>query len=209
MRQVRLSVMAAALSVCAAVISAGCGGPPPKVRYYQLAASVEIERQGPAPLTLGVEYLSSDSAYEDARIVYRESPYRLDYYHYHRWTAPPALMVSDALRRALQQGGSFERVEAGYTSRANVLLRGRLVALEEVDVSGGEWRARLVLDLHAIDVATNRTIWSSTLERERAMPARTAESLAEALSEELAEVAQTVGPELVRAKQSFDAGSAR
>jgi ABC-type uncharacterized transport system auxiliary subunit len=196
------SVVAGALCVCVASVALGCGAAP-VVRYYQLAPRVEAAGEA-APWTLGVEYLSADAAYEDARMVYRESRYRLDYYHYHRWTAPPALMVSDVLRRALQEGGAFARVEAGYTSRADVLLRGRIVALEEVD-GEGRWVARLVLDMHAVNVATNATIWSGVIEREREMNARTGEALAEAVSEEIAGVAAELGGELVEAKRSYDA----
>ena len=201
------SVAACALCVCVLYAAAGCSGPAAMVRYYQLAPQVEASGEA-APWTLGVEYLSADSAYEDARMVYRESRYRLDYYHYHRWTAPPALMVSDVLRRSLQKAGAFARVEAGYTSRADVLLRGRLVALEEVDGSGRP-TARLVLDMHAVNVATNATIWSGVIEREREMGSRTGEALAEALSEELAGVAVELGPELVRAKRGYDARAVR
>ncbi len=198
---------AALCALCAwSMWATACGGPPPQVRYYQLAPQVEKAADA-APWTLGVEYLSADSAYEDARMVYRESPYRLDYYHYHRWTSAPALMVSDVLRRALQSSGAFMRVEAGYSSRADVLLRGRLVALEEVD-AGGRWTARLVLDLHAVDVATNATIWSGVLEREREMGSRSAEGLARAISEEIAGLAGELGEELVSAKASHD-GAAR
>ncbi len=201
------NVVAGALCACALYGASACGGPSAVVRYYQLAPQVEASTEA-APWTLGVEYLSADSAYEDARMVYRESRYRLDYYHYHRWTAPPALMVSDVLRRALQEARAFERVEAGYTSRADVLLRGRLVALEEVDGQGSP-KARLVLDMHAVNVATNATIWSGVIEREREMDSRTGEALAKALSEELAGVALELGPELVGAKRSYDAGAGR
>ena len=201
------NVAACALRACVLSGLVGCGGPAPVVRYYVLAPQVAPQVEA-APLTLGVEYLSADSAYEDARMVYRESRYRLDYYHYHRWTAPPALMVSDVLRRSLQKAGAFARVEAGYTSRADVLLRGRLVALEEVD-GEGRWAARIVLDMHAVNVATNATIWSGVIEREREMGSRTGEALAEALSEELASVAVELGPELVAAKRSYDARAVR
>ena len=38
-----------------------------------------------------LESLETEAGYDDERIVYRTTPYRLDYYQYHRWSAPPGV----------------------------------------------------------------------------------------------------------------------
>ena len=66
---------------------AGCAGKVPETRYYQLASPPRAPNTGDQILV--VEPLVTDAAYDDDRIVYRISPYRLDYYQYHRWTGAP------------------------------------------------------------------------------------------------------------------------
>ena len=83
----------------------------PQVRYYQVVPEAIERRDEPAGgMVLAVETLSASAVYEDERIIYRQNPYRLDYYAYHRWSSPPSLMVSDVLRQTLEQTGQFATV---------------------------------------------------------------------------------------------------
>lgn len=190
--------------VCACVVfaSACAGKPAPQIHHYQVIAQPRAgaESQG-REYVLGVEYLSADAAYDDVRIVYRKSPYKLDYYHYHRWSAPPSVMVTDALRQSFQQSGRFQAVTSGYTASADAILRGRLVAIEEVDVSEDEWRARIVLDLQLQDAATGLVIWSAVIRKEEPIEVKEPEGVARALSVALRDVVDEITPELIEAKR--------
>jgi uncharacterized lipoprotein YmbA len=193
------------MSLCAALIallSTGCASDPPPVSYYKMAVGMEVnERAGGG--VLGVEMLSADTTYDDARMVYRTSDYRVDYYYYHRWSAPPAVMVTDAMRQLLWGSGRFERVVNGAAG-ADAVLMGRLVALEEVDSSDAKWVARLVLELKL--VRGDELLWSRLAREEVALERQHPEGLAQALSEALVKIVAAIGPELEEAMRGKDMG---
>lgn len=174
------SVLLAVLCLwCASCSSA------PEIRYYKLAMP-EVEPAANAEPSLGsiaIEYLSSDAAYDDTRIVYRKSPYRLDYYYYHRWSAPPSVMITDALRQAFVDSGRFSSVAGGFTSKTELILSGRLVSLEEVDVDEESWEARLVLDLQLHRTSDGALLWSQQIKNKQSVDERNPEGVAKALSE--------------------------
>ena len=72
-----------------ALVLAACGGKLPETRFYQLAAPAAPAPQPPGDLVIALESFDTDAGYDDDRIVYRTTPYRMDYYQYHRWSAAP------------------------------------------------------------------------------------------------------------------------
>jgi hypothetical protein len=117
------------------------GGRAPDTHYYDLASNAR-RHAGDGPV-LVIEPLSADEPYDDERMVYRENPYRVDFYHYHRWSASPGAVVSRHLERALGASGRFSAVLREDAKNAAYVLGGRLIALEEVDVSRRRWLARV------------------------------------------------------------------
>ena len=136
-----------ALALCAA-----CGGKSVQTRYYQLA-SPSGSKPGDSDV-LVVEPLTTDAGYDDERIVYRTTPFRVDYYQYHRWTSAPGVMVGNYLERALEGSGKFRAVVRERTPGAPVVLAGRVLAIEEVDRSKTEWLGRIALELVLTDART-------------------------------------------------------
>jgi ABC-type uncharacterized transport system auxiliary subunit len=182
------------------LLSSACRSPAPTIHYYQmLGQPIEISGAQRSDLVLGIDYLSANAAYEDTRIIYRKSPYRLDYYNFHRWSAPPSVMVTDAMRDAFHESGYFKGVRSGFANGVDILLKGRLIALEEVDVSEDEWRARIVLDLQAVDTRSGDVIWSRVVKKEQAIDERTPEGVAIASSKALKAIVAEIAPEIIRA----------
>jgi ABC-type uncharacterized transport system auxiliary subunit len=165
---------------------AACGGKLPETRYYQLAqpvASVETPVDGRAELPVVViEPLTAEGAYDDDRIVYRTSPYRLDYYQYHRWSAAPGALLSGYLEQALERTGRFRGVVRELDPGAAVVIGGRVIALEEIDDSRTRWRGRVALELRVSDARTNAVLWTEQLEDSEPLAAQTPEGLARAVS---------------------------
>jgi ABC-type uncharacterized transport system auxiliary subunit len=185
---------------------AACGGAAPPVRYYQIALpDGDDARAGQGSKVLAIERLAADAAYDDARIVYRESPYRLDYYHYHRWTSPPGLMVSDYLRIAYQQSGLFRSVISGYSSDADAILSGRLMAIEEVNESPDAWTARVRLELQLRDARTGELLWSRLITETEALEDREPEGLAKAMAAVMARIVDATAP-LIARQMAADSG---
>lgn len=173
----------------------GCGGSAPQVRYYQLAVS-----DPPSPKTgskvLVVEPLQSDAAYDDERIVYRNSPYRLDYYNYHRWTATPGTLVGGYLQQALGRTGDWKAVVREQTADASLVLGGRIVALEEVDQDKQHWVGRVALELTLTDPKTGNVVWTQPFEESEPLPQQSPEGLAKAISVALDRIAKKAAPQI-------------
>jgi len=175
------AAIAAAWLACAA-----CAGKLPDTRYYQLAAPDAKLRGGDAMLVL--ETLTTDAAYDDERIVYRTTPYRIDYYQYHRWSSSPGVMVGNYLEQAFETSGKFRAVVRDVTPGAPVVLAGRVVAIEEVDRSKTAWVGRIVLELLLTDARTGEALWTEQLEEIEPLQHQTPEGLAAALSIAMARI---------------------
>jgi ABC-type uncharacterized transport system auxiliary subunit len=182
------------LSLLVLAGASACGGRTPDTHYYDLASSAR-RHAGGGPV-LAIEALSADEPYDDERMVYRENPYRVDFYHYHRWSASPGAVVSRHLERALGASGRFSAVLREEAPNAAYVLGGRLLALEEVDVSRRRWLARVALELHLRDAATGDVVWSKRLEETEPVTRQSPEGVARALSRALDRVARRLAPEL-------------
>jgi ABC-type uncharacterized transport system auxiliary subunit len=175
------------------LLVAGCGGTLPETRYYQLASPrTATVASSTATAALTIQPLDADPAYDDERIVYRLTPYRLDYYNYHRWSASPGTLVADFLERMFEKSGRFKRVTRDAS--APVTLGGRVVAIEEVDTSKTTWTGRIVLELTLTDSATGDVLWSEQYEESEPLAAQTPEGLAQAISKALDRIVQRAVP---------------
>jgi len=177
--------------VATLVACAACGGKLPETRYYQLAPPADKHTGGDELLVL--ESLTADAAYDDDRIVYRTTPFRLDYYQYQRWSSSPGLMVGNYLEQAFETSGKFRAVVREMTPDAAAVLAGRVVAIEEVDRSKTEWVGRIVLELVLTDARTGEALWTQQLEETEPLRQQTPEGLAQALSVAMSRIAaQTI-----------------
>jgi len=167
----------------------------PETRYYDLPSAAR-GRTGTGPV-LAVEPLEVDEPYDDDRMVYRENPYRVDYYHYHRWSASPGALVSRHLERALAASGRFAAVLRDQDARGvTFILGGRLLALEEVDLSKRRWVGRVALELALRDAASGDVVWTRRLELTEPVTRQSPEGVARAVSRALDRAARRLAPEL-------------
>jgi uncharacterized lipoprotein YmbA len=171
-----------------------CGGRTPETRYYQLAAPANEPRGG--DLVLVLEPLATDAAYDDERIVYRTTPYRLDYYNYHRWSSTPGVMIGNFLEASLERTGAFRTVLRELTVGVPVVLGGRVIAIEEVDAAPDRWIGRIVIELAITDTISGRTLWSQQFEDTEPLAKQSPEGLARALSIAMERIARRAAPEI-------------
>ena len=178
------------------VVLAACAGKIPETRYYQLAVPA-TEAKHPAGPAIAIEPLAADAAYDDERIVYRVTPYRLDYYNYHRWSSPPGTMLGNYLQDAFARSGRFRAVMHEVTDTVPVTLGGRVIAIEEVDKSKTEWIGRLAVELTLTDTITNKVLWSQQFEETEPLHTQTPEGLAQALSAAMQRISDKALPDVV------------
>lgn len=179
----------------AALMLAACAGKVPETRFYQLAAPATPTPapRNPQGVVLAIEPLETDPAYDDERIVYRLTPYRLDYYNYHRWSSAPGTLVAEYLERAFERSGNFRSVTR-EAAASSVTLGGRVVAIEEVDKSKTSWVGRVVVELRLTDTATGEVLWTEQYEEDEPLPEQSPEGLAMGLSKALRRIADRALP---------------
>jgi ABC-type uncharacterized transport system auxiliary subunit len=174
---------------------AACAGKVPETRYYQLAAPQQAAAQR-GDATIAIEPLTADGAYDDERIVYRVTPYRLDYYNYHRWSSPPGTMLGNYLQDAFSRSGRFRAVTRDASDAVPVTLGGRVIAIEEVDQSKTSWLGRIAVELTLTDTVTNKILWSQRFEETEPLHEQTPEGLARALSRAMSRISERALPEV-------------
>ena len=151
-------------------------------------------------MPLAIEPLEVDDAYDDERIAYRQSRVRLDYYHYHRWSAPPGVLVANALERSLERSGRFRAVVRDQAGVRRV-RGGRGRGHGGVDGAQKQLGGRHAHPLHLRDSDTGEVIWSADLEEREPLRAQTPEGLARALSAATTRLAARIAPQLAATAQ--------
>jgi len=183
------------------VLTSACGGKIAETRFYQLAQPDAKPQSGTDILVL--ESLTTDAAYDDDRIVYRTTPFRLDYYNYHRWTSTPGVMVGNYLEQALETHGTFRAVVRERTPDAPAVLTGRVLAIEEVDHSRTEWRGRIAVELVLSDAHTGAILWTERIDESEPLRQQNPEGLAQALSIAMSRIAAHAVPAIEKAIRSM------
>lgn len=184
--------------IIAVLFTGACGGRPPTTHFYRLVAPPEPEEPARGPV-LAIGEMEVDATYEGDRIVYRQSPYRVSRYYYHRWSAPTGRLVADYLRLAYRRTGLFERVEEEAGPETPAVLEGRLVAFEEVDESEARWIGRVEIELRLTDAESGEVLWQDRFESSKPLEQRHPVGLARALSLALAEVVERSAPAIAKA----------
>ncbi len=187
-----LRPMAAALLL--AIIS-GCSPftSQQQIRYYTLALPQAAAPALDAPVVTGT--FTADEPYATARLAFRTSPYRLDYYTYHRWAGDPRNLVRAAVR------DYFERATSGSSTPFEI--EGNIRRIEEVDDPAG-WHGDLALD---VKVARGGSVVLERAFREsEPAEARNPEAVAAALSRALKRVLDQVAGELTHTGASAPTG---
>jgi ABC-type uncharacterized transport system auxiliary subunit len=134
------------------------------VKYYDLDMPAESAAP-PAttfPVALAVGHISTPHLFRDDRIVYRTGNQQMGTYEYHRWSEPPVEMLEEMLLQSLRNSGQYRGVERqGSNARGDLIVRGQLRALEEVDHAGSV-AARVTIDLELFDLKTDSTVWNQS-----------------------------------------------
>jgi len=168
------------------VLLGGCSltKPRPEVRHYALALTAPEVPSGTAKLSLIVYPFTARDPYGQDLMVYRSSPYRLDFYNYHRWAAAPAELVTDWTRRYLRGTGLFAEVFPTTEGNADWILDGVIHQFAEVDHEQS-WEAALAIDFWLTRVEQRSPFWFQSYMTTQQAEKRNPEAIAEAMSRNL------------------------
>ena len=191
-----LSVIIVLLGLSACITSVG-------KRYYQFyldsseLGTVDKRTVKTGDKILLVEAVAVEAIYDDYRVVYRTSPFQLNYYSYHFWIKKPGKLVRDSISGYLSKSNIFKKVVNDYSEGSpNLLLKAAVDILEESD-QPGIWFAHLKMDMEIKDFKSNQTILSHSFDRHRRLSIKKVERVPVAISwilkEELDKVIKKLG----------------
>lgn len=111
--------------------------------------------------TLRVQRFDSSLAYDRQEIVYRTSPYEINYYAYRLWTAKPRKMLTQLVLSHLEQTMMFRAVVDRVTDEIpRYALNCEVLAIEELDASATQWFARLSMRFWLTRTEDGARVWS-------------------------------------------------
>src|SRR5690606_32068090 len=93
----------------------------------------------------------------------------------------------------------FDRIERRFSSESGAVLRGTVLAIEEVDRSPTQWDSRLVVELELVNEREDARLWSRRYEIVRPLPERSPAGVAAATSAAVAEIVRKGAPQLAAA----------
>jgi ABC-type uncharacterized transport system auxiliary subunit len=202
----RIRKLGFAVLATVALTAVACGSAPRTFYYTVEKNPISAARPGTLPGQVGVAKPRASHLLRQDRIVYFSNQNELNFYHYHRWAEPPPVLVQSLIIQELRAAGLFGDVVV-YRAQPGLdyLLRGRLLAMEEVD-EGSEVRARFSLALELVRQEDNHTLWSQQHQCERAVSGETVETVVTTINacvdETLTQLTRSLGQALSQFEQN-------
>jgi uncharacterized lipoprotein YmbA len=145
-------------------VFSGCGSVPLK-QYYLLnyIPSTQRDRLNPIayPCTIRLRDFDIEEAYNRPQIVYRQSPFQLQYDYYRAWAVSPAQMISDLAYKHLVTAnlvaGVVRRFDEGL--KPEYELSGMIEALDEYD-SQELWFAHIALRITLTRISDGSSLYT-------------------------------------------------
>ena len=138
----------------------------PSRRYFQIHLSPDDEMVFQTiDKTLMIESIGMDELYDDFRIVYRETPYQLNFYSYEFWAEKPDKLIRYAITHYLLKKKAFSKIIQKLSiGDPDLLLKEQIHIIEEVDTATG-WYARLAMELEAMDFSSRESVHFHNFDR--------------------------------------------
>lgn len=175
----------------------GCGGP-----YYfdlylgpaQPVGKVKIDK------ILLVDDINSNEVYWTQRMVFRNSPYQVEYFTFKQWAKRPDELIKDAVVHFYRNSSLFNKVIEDYSSiEPDIILKINVYALE-MSRNDKEWYAHLAMDLEVFYRETKEIIVTYSFDRKEKVKGKKARYIPEQISwilkEELIKVSEKLKSKL-------------
>lgn len=159
------------LSAVLLCIIIGCAKAPIK-KFYVINYEPEPLRdrlfQSPYPYTVRIKEFSIEDAYARPQIVYRKSPFELEYYYFRVWAVKPVRMITDAVHKHMASTALVSHVVRRYDEGAkpDYELSGHIEAIEEYD-SEDVWFAHLAIRIRLTRISDGRTLYMRRFDRRK------------------------------------------
>jgi uncharacterized lipoprotein YmbA len=190
------ALILAALAITGCITSVG-------KEYFQLylpqnPAAARVETAYQIDKILLVESVEVDPIYNDYRLVYRTSPFHLNYYSYKYWIKKPGLLVRESMVDYFSKNNIFKKVITGFAGgEPDIQLKAVVYIIEEYDRPDA-WFGHLKMEIRIFDFKTGEPVLSHSFDRQRQLAARKVEHPPAAVSGLLHEELDKVVSKLVK-----------
>ncbi len=169
------------------ILLVGCGGTIRKEYFlinYTPDELTNRKNDTPYPFTLRVKSFDIEKVYGKPNIVYRESPYKLEYYGFRHWAVRPAAMLTDLVYKHISDVKLTDALvrrldDAGMPDYE---LSALVEAIEEYD-SKELWYAHLSIRFSLKRLKDDAVLYSRTFDKRKKVPEHTPSSVVKTLSE--------------------------
>ncbi|MBN2092052.1 membrane integrity-associated transporter subunit PqiC [candidate division KSB1 bacterium] len=159
-------------------------GKPPDIHYYILDVSSKTESKLNSKFdgVIAIAPVTADEAYIDDRLIYRDSPYQIKFYHYHRWVTSPVTLIESKLYTKIKKSGLATSVlRQPYSIAPDLLLSTHLIAFQEKD-ENEKWYGEIILMFSLVDLKNNITVWQQEFANRVPASERKPEAVVEAIN---------------------------
>ncbi len=170
----------------------GCTSSPMK-KYYQISLEdISMQKSQSFDLKsidkiLLVEKIDMEEIYNDYRLVYRKSPFQLNYYSYKFWIKKPDRVIRDAIVQYLSNKKVFNKVIIEFLEwKPDLIMKVRTNIIEEYDI-GENWFAHLSMKFKIIDFKSGEVIVTHKFDRKKRLIIKKVDNIPVCLSKILQE----------------------
>ncbi len=161
----------------------GCGKPP-DIHYYLLDVSSKTESKLNSKFdgVIAIAPVTADEVYTNDRLIYRDSPYEIKFYYYHRWVTSPVTLIESKLYSKLKKSGLTTSImRPPYPIAPDLVLNSHLIALHEID-ENEKWFGEVTLLFSLVDLKKNTTIWQQEFSNRVPAQQRKPQAVVEAIN---------------------------
>lgn len=183
----------------------GCVSSPMK-KYYQInLEDISTEKSQSFDLKsidkiLLVDKIDMEEIYNDYRLIYRKSPFQLNYYPYKFWIKKPDRIIRDAIVLYLSNKKIFNKVIIEFLDgEPDLIMKIRTNIIEEYDI-GGNWFAHLSMKFKISDFKSGKLILAHEFDKKKRLNIKKVDNvpvcLSKILQEELDKVISNLSKKL-------------
>jgi ABC-type uncharacterized transport system auxiliary subunit len=159
-------------------------GQPPDIHYYLLDISPNASDAPGSKYdgVIGIAPVTADEIYANDRLIYRDSPYEVKFYHYHRWVTSPVTLIESKLYSKLKKSGlTTSIVRPPYPIVPDLVLNTHLIAFHEKD-ENEKWFGEVTLSFSLVDLKKSTTIWQQEFSNRVPAQERKPQAVVEAIN---------------------------
>ncbi len=160
----------------------GCFSSPSK-RYFQINIETSVDNnENSIKKTILLKDIIVSEFYDDYRLVYRKSPYEVNYYSYEFWSIKPGKLIKKAIINYLKTNNDYLIIGEFSDSKPDYYIDVLLNSIEEIEKKDS-WYGRLSMSFALYSFKTDEKLLSFNFDKTKRFPEKRVTYLPKVISE--------------------------